>query len=90
MCHRQLRFTKSIACGDLTFTGETIVDCGSNECQLSKAHLENCVAPQCRRYYEQPERLITKEVSFKKIQPGCLKSHNTKITGIWKMYLLFV
>ena len=66
MCRRQLRFTKSIACGHLTFTGENIVDCYSNECHLSSAHPQNssCVTPQCRRYYEKPERLTTKEVSI--------------------------
>lgn len=64
MCHRQLRFTKSIACGHLTLSGENVIDCYSNECHLSIAHLKNCVTPQCRRYYEKPERLTTKEVSF--------------------------
>jgi hypothetical protein len=78
MCRRQLRFTKSIACGHLTFTGDEIIDCRSDECHLSSAHLENCVTPQCRRYYEKPERLVTKEVRFKKFQPGCLKSHKHK------------
>lgn len=73
MCRRQFRFTKSITCGHLTLTGENTVDCGSNECHLSSAHLEYCVIPQCRRYYERPERFITKEVSLKKFQPGCPK-----------------
>ena len=86
MCHRQLRFTKSIACGHLTLNSENIIDCRSNGCHLSSAHPENCLTPECRRYYEKPERLTTNEVSFFfKFQPDCLKSLITKIKGTWKM-----
>jgi hypothetical protein len=83
MCRRQLRFTKSINCGHLTLTSEQMVDCRSNECHLSQAHPENCVTPQCRRYYERPERFITKEVSV--IILVLLNLTNTEITGSWKM-----
>ncbi|KAH9934740.1 uncharacterized protein B0H18DRAFT_978002, partial [Fomitopsis serialis] len=70
MCHRQLRFYKAKQCGHLTFTGETYIDCNSRECFLSTAHPSTCGAPgsrilcRCRRYYTQPERITTHEVSM--------------------------
>jgi len=63
MCHRQLRFIKSTGCGHLTRNGETTVDCQDRTCHLSRAHGTKCVTPHCRRYYEQPERIISYEVS---------------------------
>ncbi|KAI0082665.1 hypothetical protein K474DRAFT_1584772 [Panus rudis PR-1116 ss-1] len=58
MCHRQLRFYKATACGHLTFTGDTTIDCGSPLCFLSKSHPANCGSPgsnkarcDCPRYY---------------------------------------
>ncbi|KAF8964681.1 hypothetical protein BDZ97DRAFT_1611008, partial [Flammula alnicola] len=59
MCHRQLRFVKSIACGHLTLTGESVIDCGSTTCQISANHPPNCVSAECRRYYDKPERRTT-------------------------------
>ncbi|KAF9005646.1 hypothetical protein BDQ17DRAFT_1353522 [Cyathus striatus] len=69
MCHRQLRFVKSTECGHLTRTSETNVDCGSLQCFLSVAHPSNCGSPMipcsCRRYYGQPERIVTQQVPGK-------------------------
>lgn len=80
MCRRQLRFTKSSTCGHLTFNGQTIIDCRSEECHLStSAHVGNCTS-QCRRYYEMPERLTTKEVGIG-FYPSVLNLIEQKITG---------
>ncbi|KAJ3987332.1 hypothetical protein F5890DRAFT_1405499 [Lentinula detonsa] len=72
MCHRQLRFVKSTACGHLTFTGETNIDCRSRHCHLSTAHPSSCDSPRapcsCKRYYGQPQRIVTNEVSFPPLQ----------------------
>ncbi|KAF8902145.1 hypothetical protein CPB84DRAFT_902476 [Gymnopilus junonius] len=65
MCHRQLRFVKSNDCGHLTLHGESVIDCQSNTCHLSGAHPRTCTSPQCRRYYEKPERVVTDEVPGK-------------------------
>ncbi|KAJ3759874.1 hypothetical protein EV361DRAFT_531350 [Lentinula raphanica] len=68
MCHRQLRFVKSTACGHLTFTGETNIDCRSRHCHLSTAHPPSCGSPRapcnCKRYYGQPQRIVTNEVGL--------------------------
>ncbi|KAG2349906.1 hypothetical protein BDR05DRAFT_260524 [Suillus weaverae] len=65
MCHRQLRFTKNMACGHLTFQGDTYIDCFQRDCMLSTSHQTMCGSPgrpcNCRRYYSQPQRLITLE-----------------------------
>ncbi|KZT11353.1 uncharacterized protein LAESUDRAFT_671228 [Laetiporus sulphureus 93-53] len=67
MCHRQLRFYKSTQCGHLTFTGDTYIDCNSPNCRISSAHPATCGGPgtvcRCRRYYTQPERIVTHEAS---------------------------
>ncbi|KAF9464698.1 hypothetical protein BDZ94DRAFT_1255699 [Collybia nuda] len=67
MCHRKLRFIKSTICGHLTYTGDTNIDCGSTQCYLSTSHPEECGSKNtpcdCRRYYGQPERIVTNEVS---------------------------
>ncbi|KAL1947858.1 hypothetical protein VTO73DRAFT_13582 [Trametes versicolor] len=71
MCHRQLRLWKATKCGHLTFSGETNIDCASRDCYNSTAHPATCGAPgsgtqcRCRRYYTQPERIITHEVDTK-------------------------
>ncbi|KAF9482748.1 hypothetical protein BDN70DRAFT_772267, partial [Pholiota conissans] len=62
MCHRQLRFVKSSACGHLTLTSETVIDCGALHCQYSSTHPAGCTSTQCRRYYEKPERIVTHQV----------------------------
>ncbi|KAG1853729.1 hypothetical protein DFJ58DRAFT_391408 [Suillus subalutaceus] len=68
MCYRQLRFTKNTACGHLTFQGDTYIDCFTRDCKLSTSHPTTCGSQgrpcNCRRYYSQPQRLITLE------QPG--------------------
>ncbi|KAG2111542.1 uncharacterized protein F5147DRAFT_90914 [Suillus discolor] len=65
MCYRQLRFTKNTACGHLTFQGDTYIDCLARDCILSTNHPTTCGSParpcNCRRYYSQPQRLITPE-----------------------------
>ncbi|KAG1753501.1 hypothetical protein EDB19DRAFT_833708 [Suillus lakei] len=65
MCHRQLRFTKNTACGHLSFQGDTYIDCCARDCMLSTSHPTTCGSPgrpcNCRRYYSQPQRLITLE-----------------------------
>lgn len=65
MCHRQLKFIRSTGCGHLTFTGEVNIDCRSRHCYISSSHPANCGshAPcRCRRYYGQPQRIVTHEV----------------------------
>ncbi|KAG0707758.1 hypothetical protein DFH29DRAFT_596448 [Suillus ampliporus] len=66
MCYRELRFTKNTACGHLTFQGDTYIDCSARDCNLSTSHPSTCGSPvrpcNCRRYYGQPQRLITQEV----------------------------
>ncbi|KAG2144962.1 hypothetical protein BD769DRAFT_1418989, partial [Suillus cothurnatus] len=66
MCYRQLRFAKNTACGHLTFQGDTYIDCLARDCILSASHPTTCGSPgrpcNCRRYYSQPQRLITLEV----------------------------
>ncbi|KAG2368558.1 hypothetical protein BDR07DRAFT_19059 [Suillus spraguei] len=66
MCYRQLRFIKNTACGHLTFQGDTYIDCLARDCILSTTHPSTCGSPgtppcNCRRYYSQPQRLITLE-----------------------------
>ncbi|TFK88104.1 hypothetical protein K466DRAFT_585831 [Polyporus arcularius HHB13444] len=71
MCHRQLRLWKATQCGHLTFSGETSIDCGAPDCFHSSAHPPDCGAPgsgsvcNCRRYYTQPERILTHEENVK-------------------------
>ncbi|KJA27220.1 hypothetical protein HYPSUDRAFT_35828 [Hypholoma sublateritium FD-334 SS-4] len=65
MCHRQLRFVKSTGCGHLTLTGEVVIDCGAQNCQISVSHPSNCTSSECHRYYERPERLTTHQVPGK-------------------------
>ncbi|OAX44648.1 hypothetical protein K503DRAFT_678251 [Rhizopogon vinicolor AM-OR11-026] len=66
MCFRQLRFTKNLTCGHLSFEGDTYIDCLGEGCKLSRSHPTTCGSParpcNCRRYYGQPQRLITQEV----------------------------
>ncbi|KAI0062391.1 hypothetical protein BV25DRAFT_683804 [Artomyces pyxidatus] len=69
MCHRQLRFLSSTLCGHLIFSGETNIDCNDSHCHISRAHPADCGEPPrfqapctCRRYYTQPERLVTGQV----------------------------
>ncbi|KAJ7273710.1 hypothetical protein B0H12DRAFT_507490 [Mycena haematopus] len=62
MCHRQLFFTKALRCGHSTYSSEIMVDCQSRYCRLSSAHPRNCPRCTCRRYYGQPERLVSAEV----------------------------
>ncbi|KAJ7452415.1 hypothetical protein B0H11DRAFT_2073310 [Mycena galericulata] len=63
MCHRQLLFTKAIRCGHSTYSSEVLIDCQSRYCRLSTAHPPSCSQRcTCRRYYGQPERLITQEI----------------------------
>ncbi|KAF9069623.1 hypothetical protein BDP27DRAFT_1165848, partial [Rhodocollybia butyracea] len=66
MCFRRLRFVRSTVCGHLTFTGETIVDCGSRICHISSMHPSSCGSSRapcnCKRYYDQPQRIVTNEV----------------------------
>ncbi|THU91163.1 hypothetical protein K435DRAFT_780887 [Dendrothele bispora CBS 962.96] len=61
MCHRQLRFIRNSACGHLTYTGDTKVDCRARSCYLSSSHPPNCPHCTCKRYYTQPERIVTHE-----------------------------
>ncbi|KAI9566432.1 hypothetical protein HD554DRAFT_1111305 [Boletus coccyginus] len=69
MCHRRLKFVRHTACGHLTFLRESLVDCGSDTCTISSAHPPDCNSPQkpcsCRRYYGQPQRLVTRQVPEK-------------------------
>lgn len=68
MCHRQLRFSKSTACGHLIFTGETNIDCRDQTCFLSASHPATCGQTQachCRRYWTQPDRIVTAETPAK-------------------------
>ncbi|PCH38200.1 hypothetical protein WOLCODRAFT_161375 [Wolfiporia cocos MD-104 SS10] len=55
MCHRQLRFYRAAACGHLTFTGDTYIDCKARDCAHSALHPPDCGTPpavcRCRRYY---------------------------------------
>ncbi|KAJ7940642.1 hypothetical protein B0H13DRAFT_1939088 [Mycena leptocephala] len=63
MCHRQLFFTKALRCGHSIYSSEIMVDCQSRYCRLSTAHPRNCIQRcTCRRYYGQPERLVTQEI----------------------------
>ncbi|KAF9792405.1 hypothetical protein BJ322DRAFT_1029048 [Thelephora terrestris] len=65
MCHRKLWFDKYTQCGHLVFTSSQDIDCGQTFCFNSTAHPATCVAPncQCRRFFTQPERLISREVT---------------------------
>ncbi|KAJ7449807.1 hypothetical protein FB451DRAFT_739113 [Mycena latifolia] len=64
MCHRQLLFTKALRCGHSIYSREVVVDCLSRHCRLSTAHPPTCQRCTCRRYYGQPERLVTHEPRF--------------------------
>ncbi|KAJ3559399.1 hypothetical protein NM688_g366 [Phlebia brevispora] len=62
MCHRQLRFNKSVDCGHVTLTSDTNIDCRDRHCYNSRAHPADCGANGkspcvCRRYFTQPDRL---------------------------------
>ncbi|KAK0459723.1 uncharacterized protein EV420DRAFT_285951 [Desarmillaria tabescens] len=67
MCYRELLFKRSVECDHLTKTGQNIIDCQSSRCYLSNAHPSNCGSHHrpcsCRRYYGQPIRRVTAEVS---------------------------
>lgn len=86
MCHRKLRFVKSNGCGHLTYTGDTTIDCNSRQCHMSASHPPNCGSPMspcgCRRYYEQPERIVTHEVG--KFKNGS-NFNNESFTGAREM-----
>lgn len=89
MCHRQLRFVKSTGCGHLTFTGETNIDCRSRHCYISSSHPSSCGSSQapchCRRYYGQPQRVVTNEVSYSPPSNIVFHSSHRVILGSWQM-----
>ncbi|KAF8559572.1 hypothetical protein OG21DRAFT_463833 [Imleria badia] len=61
MCHRQLKLVKHTECGHNSFVGDSLIDCRTDSCIHSAAHPPTCHSPPCtcRRYYEQPQRIIT-------------------------------
>ncbi|KAH9946144.1 uncharacterized protein BXZ73DRAFT_95645 [Epithele typhae] len=67
MCHRELRLWKARQCGHLTCTADTNVDCGQSDCYNSAAHPPDCppASCRCRRYFTQPERIVTHEADAK-------------------------